>query len=96
MRYVPFSERYGSVSDLHYQLGKLVEDRPGQSDRRDGSGRAHNTNDRCFEDIEPAPCVNFSALDRMEPHIASLRDGDPERWAELQREWNAGGNHDIR
>lgn len=24
----------------------------------------------------------------LEAHIASLRDGDPKRWAELQAEWD--------
>lgn len=26
----------------------------------------------------------------LESHIASLRDGDPKRWAELQAEWENG------
>lgn len=25
----------------------------------------------------------------LEAHIASLRDGDPKRWAELNAEWNS-------
>lgn len=37
----------------------------------------------------------FGCIDRrecdpsytLEQHIASLRDGDPERWAKLQAEW---------
>jgi hypothetical protein len=28
---------------------------------------------------------------RLEEHIASLRDGDPEKWARLNKDWTAPG-----
>lgn len=33
---------------------------------------------------------------RLEEHIASLREGDPKRWQQLQREWSDPVGRDVR
>ena len=77
-----------SASDLHHQLGKLVEDGPGFRIATDGSGNRIDTNRRCFEEIEPVRYVDMSAVDRLQEiaadHLATLSS---ERRAELQAEW---------
>jgi hypothetical protein len=90
VKFTPWQERHGaSLASLHYRLGKLVEDRPGQSDRHDGSGRSHNTNDRCLEQIEPAPYVDMATVDRLEMIAAEGRiEMGEERWAKLNAEWS--------
>lgn len=76
-----------SISDLHYQLGKLVETSPGVV----GIAHCpvHNSNRRHFADIEPVGFVNTGTVERLEDwaadHLASL---SPERRAQLESEWN--------
>jgi hypothetical protein len=81
-----FAEQPTSLSDLHYRLGKLVEQLPIQalpSDRPPTNAGKHY-----FADIEPVGFVNTGTIERLEEwaadHLATL---SPERRAELEREW---------
>lgn len=85
--YIPYSQRHGSISSLHYGLGKLIEDRPGVRARSDGGG-TFSTDDRPFEDFEPVRAsVDWASLDRLEAEAATFRDEDPVKWERLQSEW---------
>ena len=70
-----------STSDLHYRLGKAVEDVPGKLLRRDGSGKSHDTDVRHFEglgvieNIAQTPIIDAMAT--------------PELCDEADRQWNA-------
>lgn len=78
-----------SISDLHYRLGKLVEQLPLQALPRDRPPT--NAGRHYFEEIAPVPYVDMSAVDRLEAiardYLASL---SPERRDELQADWENG------
>ena len=77
---------WASTSDLHYRLGKLIEDRPGVlfTDQH-----KFNTNERALDGLALERAVNMDCTRRLETwaqdHLASL---SPERRAQLNAEWD--------
>ncbi|MXO67758.1 hypothetical protein GRI72_02785 [Altererythrobacter marinus] len=71
-----------SLSDLHYRIGKAVEDRPGVLNAPDGTS---NTNVRHFERMEVS---TLPTMGRLQDIADQAREEMGEaRWQELQAEW---------
>jgi|TARA_R100000479_G_scaffold176487_1_gene131366 hypothetical protein len=74
-----------SLSDLHYALGKALEDRPGvlitDQHKRD-------TDARPLEGLSIDCRVNMGCADRLQAFAAERREElGEERWQQLQAEW---------
>lgn len=76
-----------SIADLHYRLGKAVEDRPGVLHIT--GGPKHNTDKRLFDGAYLDCHPNMDCANRLQEFAAEARERMGEaRWAELNAEWD--------
>lgn len=74
-----------ALADLHYRLGRMVEDVPGKVFIHD---RATDTNKRHFEGLHIS--CQVTSTDRLTDFANEARERmGEERWQELQKEWDA-------
>jgi hypothetical protein len=83
MKYVPYTERFGSISDLHERLGEAVARLPAECLPRD-----RPTIGCSFRDIPPVAYPDMGVVERLADIAAEARaEMGEEAWNALNAEW---------